>query len=40
MSSEAIVAMYVLVTKRPDMQTAKQEQEPQAFKSGGTKKEL
>ncbi|CAD0088717.1 unnamed protein product [Aureobasidium mustum] len=41
MSSEAIVALYVLVTKRPDMQTGKQEQEPQAFKSGGAeKKEL
>jgi len=35
MASEAIVAAYVLVTKRPDMQTGKQEQEPQAFKSGG-----
>ncbi|KAG9616628.1 protein get1, partial [Aureobasidium melanogenum] len=41
MSSEAIVAMYVLATKRPDVQTGKQEQEPQAFKSGGAeKKEL
>jgi hypothetical protein len=35
MASEAIVAAYVLVTKRPDMQTAKQQEEPQAFKSGG-----
>jgi hypothetical protein len=32
MSSEAIVAAYVLVTKRPDMQMGK-EQEPQAFRS-------
>lgn len=40
MASEAIVAMYVLVTKRPEMQTGKQEQEPQAFKSGGVEKEL
>lgn len=41
MCSEAIVAMYVLATKRPEVQTKKQEQEPQAFKSGGVdKKEL
>ena len=39
MASEAIVAAYVLVTKRPDMQTGKQEQEPQAT-AGGDKKEL
>ncbi|THZ37181.1 protein get1 [Aureobasidium pullulans] len=35
LSSEAIVATYVLATKRPDMKAGKQEQEPQAFKSDG-----
>jgi hypothetical protein len=38
LSSEAIVAAYVLVTKRPEMQMGKEEQKPQAFESGGAAK--